>query len=340
MLGNTTVMKRFFKILGILLGILIVVFFVLAFTQPKEAKVVRSRTWKARQPVVFDQVLRFRNWTHWSPWLEVEPTAKLSYEGVDGQPGSSYSWVGDDIGAGKMTNTGVDVDKMKFDLDFIKPWEGHSSGSIRVEAQPNGEVTVSWELNLRAQFPFNAFNFMFDRTVGQDFERGLEMLESYTLAHPEIELTEAYVVERSFPATTFATQRKSVSFAEMKDFSESVFARIRKAAPERIVGAPCTFYYRWDDSSQKYEIGPAYALSGNGPLNDKELSLMQIPNSTAFSLLYKGGYANLGKAHQILQDYAVKKGVNIVNVLEEYISGPADEQDSTKWATNVIFFVK
>lgn len=333
-------MKRFFKILGIIFGILIVVFFVLAFTQPKEAQVVRTRTWKARQPVVFDQIVRFRNWPHWSPWVELEPTVKITYEGVDGQPGSSYTWLGDETGAGKMTNTGVEVDKMKFDLDFIKPWEGHSRGSIKVEALQTGEVKVTWEMNLTASFPFNAFNFMFDRTIGKDFERGLENLELYTNAHPQIELTEAYVVERNFPATNFATQRKAVSFAEMKDFSESVFRKIRTAAQERIIGAPCTFYYRWDDSSQKYEIGPAYALSGNAPLSDKDISLMQIPTSTVYSLLYKGGYANLGSAHQILQRYAGQKGANIVQVMEEYISGPANEQDSTKWATNVIFFVK
>lgn len=333
-------MKRFFKILGIILGVLIVVFFVLAFTQPKDARVVRTRTWKARQPVVFDQVVRFRNWPHWSPWIEIEPTAKITYEGVDGQPGSSYTWIGDEVGAGKMTNTGVDVEKIKFDLDFIKPWEGHSHGSIRVEALQSGDVQVTWELNLHASFPFNAFNFMFDRSVGKDFEHGLENLQAYTAAHPEIELTEAYVVERSFPATNFATKRKLVSFAEMKEFSESVFKSIRATAPERIVGAPCTFYYRWDDSVQKYEIGPAYAISGNEPLKDKDLTLMQLPNTTAYSLLYKGGYANLGKAHQILQQYATKKGVNIVHVMEEYITGPVDERDSTKWATNVIFFVK
>ncbi|GAA4453546.1 SRPBCC family protein [Rurimicrobium arvi] len=333
-------MKRFFKILGIIIGLLILVFFILAFTQPKVAHIVRTRTWKASQPVVFDQVVRFKNWPHWSPWVEIEPGVKLTYEGVDGQPGSSYTWVGDETGSGKMTNIAVTIEKMKYELEFIKPWHGRSSGSISVEAQQTGEVKVTWEMEMIATFPFNALNFMFDHSVGKDLERGLELLEAYTVAHPQIEMTESNIVERSFPATNYATIRKSVSFAEMKDFSESVFRKIREAAPERIVGPPATFYYRWEDSAQKYEIGPAYALSGSGPLPDKDITVMPVPTSTVISLLYKGGYANLGSAHRILQDYAGKRGMNIVNVLEEYISGPADDPDSTKWATNVIFFVK
>ncbi len=331
-------MKKFFKILGILILILIIVFLILGLTQPKDITIVRTTTIKAPQQVVFNQISRFRNWPNWSPWLEVEPTTKMTYIGIDGQVGSSYKWLGDETGEGQMTNTGVTYKQMDYDLLFIKPWEGHAKGFIKAIDLKNGNTEVTWSMTMHSDFPMNALGFMTDRMVGKDFENGLELLKDYAQAHPTIEISMNSVEEKSFPATTYATIRGKIKWTDMQTFSTSAFATLKTATEGRRIGAASTFYYAWEDSLQTTDMAPAYAVSGTEPIAG--VQMVNLPPSISCSILYKGGYANLGKANQVLAQYIAQKGRRLNYVIEEYLVGPETEPDSNKWVTNINFLVK
>lgn len=330
-------MKKFFKVLGIVVLLLLAVFLVLGLTQPKDVTVLRTTSIIAPQNVVFDQVSRFKNWPNWSPWVEVEPSVQLTYDGIDGQPGSSYTWVGDETGSGKMTNTATTGEQMNFDLLFIKPWEGHASGFLKTEAVNERETKVSWSLTMHSAFPMNAFNFMTDKMIGKDFERGLELLKNYAQAHPQMELTTSHVIEKEFPATTFAIIRKTVPWSEMKKFSGDAFWALMKEAGSRIAGPPSTFYYAWDEKAQTADMAPAFAVSGTEPVKGAEI--MTIPAMNNCSILYKGGYAGLEKAQRVLGKYIEDNSKTLHYTYEEYLVGPGNEADSNKWVTNINFLV-
>jgi effector-binding domain-containing protein len=330
-------MKKFFKVLGVVVLLIVAIFLLLGLAQSKDVSVVRTTTIIAPQNVVFDQIARFKNWPNWSPWVEVEPSVQLTYEGIDGQVGSNYAWQGDETGSGKMTNTGITGEQMNFELLFIKPWEGHSSGFLKAEAVNAQETKVTWSMTMHSEFPMNAFNFMTDKMIGKDFERGLELLKNYTEAHPQIELTSSHVIEKGFPATTFAIVRKTIPWGEMKKFSEDAFWMLTKESGSRIAGPPCTFYYAWDEAARTADMAPAFAVSGSEPVKGAEI--VTIPAMRSCSILYKGGYAGLEKAQRILGEYIATHNKVLHYTYEEYLVGPGNEADSNKWATNVNFLV-
>lgn len=333
-------MKNVFKVLAVVVLLLLATFLVLGLTQPKDVTIVRTTMIKAPHEAVFNQITRFRNWPNWSPWVEVEPTVNLTYEGVDGQPGSSYKWVGDETGSGKMTNIAVTLTRMKFELMFLKPWKGTADGFLEAEPQQTGAVKVTWSLTTHAGFPMNAFNFMTEKMIGKDFERGLELLKAYAEQHPSVELGLNSIEEKEFPAAHYATIRKTIPWNAMKDFSTQAFGTLAAAAGNRVIGAPSTFYYVWNDTAQTADMAPALAVSGADPVAGKDIVMVHTPISHVCCILYKGGYANLGKAHELLGQYINQKGRRLNYILEEYIVGPANEQDSTKWITNVNYFVQ
>ena len=330
-------MKKLLKVVGVVLLILAVVFLVMGLTQPKDITVVRSIVIKAPQSTVFHQISKFTNWPNWSPWIDIEPEVNLSYEGVDGQPGSSYTWLGDETGSGKMTNTGIENGQLNFDLHFIKPWEGKAIGFLKTEITPAQETKVIWSLTIHSSFPMNAIGFITRNMVGNDFTHGLQLLKTYTESHPVAALGLSDVVENEFPATSFASIRKKVLWTEMKDFSSNAFKTLLVTTEGRKNGPPCTFYFDWNISEQSSDLAPAFAVTGSAPIPGAEM--INIPAMHVCSVLHKGGYASLGKAQEILGKYIFEKGKNLNYTYEEYIVGPANEADSNKWVTNVIFLV-
>lgn len=330
-------MKTFLKTTGALLLILLVTFFMLGLTQDKDVTITKQITMKAPQGVVFNQVVRFKNWPNWSPWIEVEPAVKITYDGVDGQPGSSYTWLGDETGSGKMTNTKVKNGQMNFDLLFIKPWEGHADGFLKTENKGGGATEIVWSMTIHSKFPMNAINFITGKMVAKDLERGLELLKAYTEANPTFSLSAADITEKDFPATTFAIIRKKVPFTEMKDFSSKAFNTLSAATESRRSGSPCTFYFDWDEKTQTAEIAPAFPVNGTAAVAGAEI--LTIPAMHVCSILHKGGYSNMGETQKILGQYIAEKGKKFNYNYEEYLIGPANEPDSNKWVTNINFVV-
>lgn len=330
-------MKRVFQFLGIALLLLVITFITLAIVQPKDLIVERSIIVKAPQQAVFNQIQHFKNWPNWSPWIAKEPTMKLTYTGIDGQKGSGYSWVGDEMGEGEMKNTNVTYKQLDYNLHFIKPWDGLAEGYLSAQDQSNGTTKVTWHMVNHGNFPFNALNYFMEQIIGKDFEDGLDLLKNYTEAHPEVALGLQNVEEKEYPETTFASIRKKIPFTEMQQFSVDAFKKLTSVAGSRISGPASTIYYVWDDKTQTTEMAPAFAVSGKDPI--KDLDMVNVPRSISCTILHKGGYGSLGKAHEVLNQYIMEKGRRLNFMLEEYIVGPANESDTNKWVTNVVYIV-
>ncbi|MDI9320476.1 MAG: SRPBCC family protein [Phycisphaerales bacterium] len=329
-------MKKIFKILSYLLLALIAAFLILAATQPNDKTIERSITIKAPQNEVFYQISNFKNWPNWSPWIAKDPSVKLTYKGIDGQVGSSYHWLSDDSGEGEMTGSKLANGALDYTLEFIKPWKGHAEGLLKTEDLGNGETKVTWSMTSHNSFPMRAMGFMLEKFVGNDFETGLGLLKKYAETHPS-GLQMSDVVEKELPSQTYATLRKTVSFAEIQKFSTEAFTLLAAAAGDRMSGTASTFYYTWNDTTHTTDMAPAFPVNGADPV--KGALMVTIPQSHVCMIAYKGGYSGLGKAHEILGQYAAQKAKKINVVLEEYISGPANQTDSNKWVTNINYLV-
>lgn len=331
-------MKKLFKFLGILVLLLIVIFLVMSLVQPKDATVERSIVIKAPQHAVFEQVSKFKNWPNWSPWIAMEPKVKLSYMGTDGTAGSGYHWLGDETGEGEMTNTGIEKDKMTYDLRFIKPWEGKAEGAFKTEDLGDGQTRLTWTMIMHANWPMNAMNFMTDKMVGKDFEKGLDMMKQYVEAHPGASAA-AYAIESiAFPATYYATIRKNLPAADMMSFFSDSYQKLFPAAGSRVAGNGSAIIYVWDEQSSTTDIAVAVPVTGTAPV--KDAVMVSVPASPAYRIVYTGGYAGSGKAHQALEQHVAAEGKIISYVIEEYVTDPSKEPDSNKWVTNISYVVQ
>ena len=88
-------------------GLLLIVAIAAAYLLPRHVRVERSATIAATQATLFTVLNSFTHFNKWSPWFELDPAAKYTYEGPGAGVGAKLSWVGNPqtLGSGSQVIT-------------------------------------------------------------------------------------------------------------------------------------------------------------------------------------------------------------------------------------------
>ncbi len=333
------------KIIGIIILVLVILIILLGLIAPKKYQAERSVLINAPKEIVFRHVVKFKNWNAWSPWAEKDSVMTVTVEGKDGEKGAVYKWIGDPkiTGEGEITNTGViENEELTYHLHFIKPWESFSDGYTRV-AEVEGATKTSWGISGKERFPWNIMLLFMsmDKMIGPDFERGLALLKEISEKEAEIifnyEVTEVNFVEKKY-----AVVQKVVSFNEIAGFFENSYPVISQAmgkAGARLLGAPVGLYFSWDENLETTDL--AVGMPTSKVVNTDVVKTIEVPAGKAYSVDYYGPYEGVEPAHWAIDLFFKKNNLQYkAPVIEEYITDPSTEPDSSRWLTRIYYFVK
>lgn len=175
------------KILIALVLIIVVVVIVVAM-RPADFRVARSTTITAPAEVVFAQVNDLHKWEAWSPWANLDPNAKNSFEGPPAGPGATFAWSGNNqVGEGRMTITESRPHELvRFKLEFVKPMKGTSTAEFTFKPEGN-QTVVTWSMFGKNNFIAKAVGMFMncDKMVGGQFDKGLAQMKSIAEAVAE-----------------------------------------------------------------------------------------------------------------------------------------------------------
>lgn len=90
------------KIIGIVLLIIIGVLAIIPLFLSKTAKLERSVTIEAPMEIVFNQVNYHKEWEKHDAWKKADTALVLTYEGIDGEPGSKRIFKSEKSGNGEI----------------------------------------------------------------------------------------------------------------------------------------------------------------------------------------------------------------------------------------------
>jgi uncharacterized protein YndB with AHSA1/START domain len=150
-----------------------------SFLLPSEAVVTRSTEIAAPPEKVFAIVGDLHRLQEYSPWAELDPDAKYTYEGPATGIGQKVSWASGNVNVGSGSQTITEYDPPKHvasELDFgpmgkaVAAWDLEPSGA-------GTKATWSFRSKLDGIAP-RWFGLMFDRWIGPDYERGLAKLKA------------------------------------------------------------------------------------------------------------------------------------------------------------------
>ncbi|GAL72948.1 SRPBCC family protein [Jejuia pallidilutea] len=158
----------FFLLLIAIIGLAIYI-----AVQPNSFEVTRTKTINAPVPVVYNNVIDYKNWEAWSSWVEADPDMKITLPEKTLGIGGSYQWEDKD-GVGTMKTTKAIPNetihqKMQF-ADF-------PPSDITWTFKPNadGSTETTWTISGKdLPFGFKAFaTFMggMEQQIGPHYER-------------------------------------------------------------------------------------------------------------------------------------------------------------------------
>ena len=160
---------------------IILLILILAIMAPKTYNVSRSITINKPISEVFDYLKYIKNQDHWSPWKKKDPHMKQEFTGTDGEIGFVSKWEGNkEVGTGEQEIISITENKsINSQLRFFKPWKSQSDAYLSVTEVDANSTTVVWGFSGVNKPPSNIFFLFFnmDKTVGKDFEEGLDDLK-------------------------------------------------------------------------------------------------------------------------------------------------------------------
>lgn len=336
------------KILKIVLYILLglgAMLVLLGLFGKKDYHIERSLEIDAPKELIYEQVRFFNNFSTWSPWAHLDPNMKASISGTDGDVGAVYQWSGnDDVGVGKQTITALQPGRIDIEVSFTEPFESTSPTYFIFEETGNN-TRVTWAFDMRVAFPWNGLAMFtdMDAGVGKDYERGLENLKRVCeeLAHKKYRGYEVAQIE--IPEKYYVGVRKTIPFADIPAFFTTNFPKsmeqIQKSGAT-LAGAPSGLFWHYDETTGTTDMAAAVPITAMQKFTGG-LSVFPVGGKNALVIEYFGAYDQSAEAHYALDDYMAEKGLqSIPPVIEEYVTDPAQEPDTAKWLTRIIYFVQ
>lgn len=167
----------------ILLGIgaAVVAFLIYVALQPAAFTIERTMFMIAPQNEVFNQVNDFRRWQAWSPWAELDPEAKATFEGPAFGPGAVFKWAGnDEVGEGQMSLLrNKPHESITIKTEFMKPYAATNDVEFTFATFGNG-TNVTWKMTGSNDYFTRIFCTLFNMKAAleRDFDNGLTKMKS------------------------------------------------------------------------------------------------------------------------------------------------------------------
>lgn len=335
---------KILKILGIVIGLLMLLYIGACAIFSKTFNVQRSIVINAPVSVVFEQINDFNKWNAWSPWMEKDPNAKVTISGTIDQPGYMFQWSSEnkEVGHGSLTRTQIIPNKLlESDLKF-EDMNMTSKAYFQFEEVPEG-TKVIWGDKGDLPFFMRIMSPMMDGMMGKDFEKGLAKIKAVSEAHKSDAKVNAdiKVEEVEVPAMMYMSMRDTASNATIGMKIGMCYGEIGKAMAKQKLkqaGAMFAIYHEYRDNY--FDLEPAAPVDKAGK-NDGKIMFAKMDATKAVVTHYYGPYEGVGPSYAALNGYIKTKGLKIKgSPWESYITDPMVEKDTAKWQTDIYYPVE
>lgn len=337
------ILKYFF----FLLLILIIGTAIYIAVQPNDFEFSRSKIIDAPAAVVYNKVNDYKNWPEFSPWIEKEPTSKITYGDTTAGKHGTYSWDGEQLGKGKMVTVDADpYEEIEQKIVFVEPFESESDIHWKFEPAEKG-TKVTWSMSGKQDFMtkfYTTFMGSIEKNTAPDFERGLNKLDSIVVADmAKYSVTVNGLTDHSggfYIYTTISCKIDEIG-TKMDDLRSKV-GGYAIANNISFAGAPFTNIIDWDKENNAAII--SYCIPTTSRINTTEADILtgQLEPFKAIKTTLKGNYDNLEEAWEQTMQYITQNELQLTEKgpwLEVYAVGPVKTANPADWITEIYMAV-
>lgn len=171
-------MKKFLKILGIIVAVIIAYCVIAMLFFDSKCHNEKSIVINAPKEKVWQNVNSMKAMNMWNPWMKMDPNLVLTYKGTSGEVGDSYHWKGnDDVGEGEEEITAIiPLEKVSSKMHFIKPMDDNATSDVILATENNG-TKVTWTIDYEIDTYFKPMKPCMDWQMNKSFSEGLAKLK-------------------------------------------------------------------------------------------------------------------------------------------------------------------
>lgn len=333
------------KIIGGIIAVLLAIYLIMCAMGP--SKYEGSATVKMDAPVavVYDVVSDMTTWENWIPWKKQDPSMVLTMGKKTKGMGASYSWTSDMMGGGSSEVVEAETNKsMRNKLSF-EGFDGDSYGVWKFEETGEGKSSTTWSMESESTIPFPMRGMMLmGESMEETFTKGLnsikEIAEKRAKEAPAKPKTyRGFAInEIDVPAQNYLAHREKIEIPTMGDFFAKYFPALAEKAGADMTGMPRGVYYEWDQENNMTDM--AAAVPVKAAMDVEGFSNIEVPAGKALHIDYYGSFEGSAEAHYAMDDYMKEKGIESALVMEEYVTDPTTEPDTSKWLTKIYYTLK
>ena len=254
-----------------------------------------SRTKVINAPIddTYEAVADLTKWEAWSPWLIMEPTAKVTVA----DDGQSYGWVGERVGEGHMSITDmVPNQSVRYDLTFLKPFK--SQAKVGMDIKAIGDTSeVTWTMDSALPFFMFFMKNIMETFVGMDYERGLNLLKDY-VEDGEVHSKLNFIGEHDYAGCDYVGIKRECSLDAMPNHMKEDFERLGPWAAKNGLNPAKMFniYHKFDPMKGICHYTAAVPITDNSLKYPNDFICGTHAPTKLYILEHVGPYHHLGNA--------------------------------------------
>lgn len=339
------------KILKYVLLLLLILFIGLSIyiaVQPNSYNFSRSRTIEAPITMLYNKVDDYKEWPSFSPWMEQDANAALTYSDKTAGKGARYSWNGKDLGEGSMTTLETEPHTLITQkIEFIKPFESESNINWFFEPTKDG-TKVTWQMEGKQDFMtklYTTFMGSIETNTAPDFERGLFKLDSVTRAEMKVfSINVEGTTEHSGGYYLYNTT--SCKLDEVEQNINEMLPKVEAYAITNNItkaGAPFIIYHRWDEENNAAIFSSCIPTNSRIYSEDSDILTGQLEMFKAVKTTLNGDRSNIDEAWDQTMSFIATNNLEMVEggaMLETFVMGPSREPNPAQWITEIYIAIK
>lgn len=349
----------------------------LAFVLPQEVKFQRETIVDAPPERVYPYLVSMRQFAVWSPWQELDTSAKPAFSGPEAGPGARITWTNTQRGGGfQEVKESADLRSVLYRLE----WGGADTifAGITLDPLPDNKTKVVW--TYRTDLGMNPFKRyvgqFYSSWAGADYELGLKRLKDAAekgtgvavldpstlppaiekaltdkepqpapLPNPEVANRDPDVVTiEARPIVYVSTQASSGDQQAIEkalgEANLAVIEFITKHSLE-VSGAPLAISHAHEPGANR-RFDAAIPLTALPPGLPEEgiVKLGATPAGKAIMMVHKGSYRTIDETYAKLRQRIKDKGLKEGKYFwEEYVTD-SGEADEAELLTNIYIMVE
>jgi effector-binding domain-containing protein len=180
-----------------------------------------------------------------------------------------------------------------------------------------------------------------DEMIGRSYEEGLMTLKTIIeTTYTELDSETYNIQESEWEARFYYGKRSTLAFTDMENFFGENYGKINSylnLKKIKTIGAPSAIYFSFDEEKG---ISDCAAVMGiEKPIKPEDFELFEIPKSKVLVIDYYGAFNQSAKAHYAMDAYMKSKLITQKFVIEEYVTDPITEKDTSKWLTKIYYVI-